>query len=368
MSYVIMFLLLLPVKLVARLFYRPTGRKLVIQTAKIGDFINITPLLNHLGRSDALLSRSVGPLAARDDRLDTLYYIEDHKRSTWSKLRLGYRLLNRYSHVYLLHPNTTNLFFAALCNAPDKQFLSTYTRKWYQGLFYLTASGVVQHRRDTLTLENYLKLADRSLTWRSQPKHATRPLWQPAALPAALHTDKTHINIGISISAGNKAKTLPARIWGEIFALLAGLPCRFYVFGPENEQAYLDDLYQTLGPNPDIISLIGQLPLESVPAAISHMDCYIASDSGNIYIADACQVPVICFAGPCEAREQRPLGHALIIKPSGIDASSFVFAALYHFDHPATQLYALSDSDRSNIRAFVAQLPHRSPGGTVPVR
>lgn len=159
MNYLFIFLLLLPVKLLLKLIRRPSGKNLVIQTAKIGDFVNITPLLRHLGVSDALLSRTVSPLAE-------CLYIEDYKQNLFSKILLGLRLVNRYSHVYLLHPNNSNLFFAALCNAPDKQFLSTYTRRWYHRLSYLTASGVVEHRRDTLTLQNYLRLADRSLSWR----------------------------------------------------------------------------------------------------------------------------------------------------------------------------------------------------------
>ncbi|BAE75471.1 Glycosyltransferase family 9 (heptosyltransferase) [Sodalis glossinidius str. 'morsitans'] len=357
MNYLFIFLLLLPVKMLLKLMQRPTGKKLVIQTAKIGDFVNITPLLRHLGVSDALLSRTVQPLAERDNTLAECLYIEDYKQNLFSKIRLGLRLVNRYSHVYLLHPNNSNLFFAALCNAPDKQFLSTYTRRWYHKLFYLTASGVVEHRRDTLTLQNYLRLADRSLTWRSQPKHATSPLWRPLTPRPELATSTDTLNIGISISAGNKAKTLPPSVWGDIFTLLASLPCRYYVFGPASEQGYLDALVRHAGAEADIVSLIGLLPLQDVPDAIRRMDCYIATDSGNVYIADALQVPVICFAGPCEAKEQLPLNKALIIRPESIPPSSFVFAALYHFAHPATELYALTPEDRENIYHFVGGLP-----------
>lgn len=359
MNYLFIFLLLLPVKLLLKLIQRPTGKNLVIQTAKIGDYVNITPLLRHLKRSDALLSRTVQPLAAHDDTLAECLYIEDYKQNLFSKIRLGLRLINRYSHVYLLHPNNGNLFYAALCNAPDKQFLSTYTRRWYHRLFYLTASGVVEHRRDTLTLQNYLRLADRSLSWRSQPKHATSPLWKPSTPRPELAVPSDTLNIGISISAGNKAKTLPPSVWGEIFTLLASLPCRYYVFGPANEQGYLDALIRDAGAEADIVSLIGLLPLEEVPDAIRRMDCYIATDSGNIYIADALRVPVICFAGPCEAEEQRPLNNVLIIRPDAIAPSSFVFAALYHFAHPATELYALTADDRVNIVNFVGSLPAR---------
>ncbi|TCV93498.1 glycosyltransferase family 9 protein [Biostraticola tofi] len=359
MSYVILFIFLLPLKGLMKCFHKPTGRNLVIQTAKIGDFINITPLLRHLKTSDVLISASLKALATRDDTIDDIFYIEQHKSGLLKKIRLAFKLLNRYSNVYLLHPNSTNLFFAAICNAENKQFLSVYTRKWYQGIFYLTASGRIDHRRDTLSLEDYLKLADRRLTRDSEPKHATSPLWKAERVDALIPaSDK--LKIGISISAGNKAKTVPAAIWAHIISRLDSLPCVFYVFGPKNEQPYLDALLQHMADNHRITSLIGKLALEEVPYAISRMDCYMASDSGNIYIANAQQVPVVCFAGPCCMEEQRPLGEALIIRPQSIAPSSFVFSAPYRFEHTPEELFSLSTDDFENISDFVTKLSNRA--------
>jgi hypothetical protein len=59
MSYVFLLILLFPVKLIRKLFRKETGKNLVIQTAKIGDFVNATPLLAYLQKSDVLISRSV---------------------------------------------------------------------------------------------------------------------------------------------------------------------------------------------------------------------------------------------------------------------------------------------------------------------
>lgn len=358
MSYVILFLLLLPFKLALKPFRKETGRNLVIQTAKIGDYLNVTPLLQQLGRSDALLSRAVAPLASRDNTLADIFFIEEFKSGLLNKLRLAFMLMNRYSNVYLLQPNSTNLFYAALCNARNKQFLSVYTRKWYHGIFYTTASGIISHQRHMLVLENYLKLADRSLTWRSQPKHATQPLWRPQReLPVSFRPGK--IKIGISISAGNQAKTIPTEVWGQILATLASLSCDYYIFGTQNEQHYLDAFYQVNGGSDNVVSLVGQLQLEEVPYVISLMDCYIASDSGNVYIADALNVPLICLSGPCGMDEQRPLGQSLIISPEDIAPSSFIFSAPYKFEESPLRLFALTKANLEAIFAFVAKLTLR---------
>lgn len=104
-----------PVKLLLKLMQRTTGKNLLIQTTEIGDSVNITTLLRQLRVSDALLSRTVQPLAE-------CLYIENHTQNLFSKIRLGLRLINRYSLVYFLHPNKSTLFFAAFCDARTSSF------------------------------------------------------------------------------------------------------------------------------------------------------------------------------------------------------------------------------------------------------
>ncbi|MCX8959151.1 glycosyltransferase family 9 protein [Erwinia psidii] len=352
MNYVLLFLLLLPVKLLKKLGKKKSSRNLVIQTAKIGDFINITPLLKHLKHSDALLSRSVAPLARHDATLEEIFYIEDYKGSMFNKLKLAFALINRYDSIYLLHPDSLNLFCAAMCNASDKQFISTYRRKWYHALFYATANGIVEHSRTSLTLESYLRLAERTLDRNSYPKHATFPLYQPQNPPEELYRSDM-IKIGISISAGNQAKTIPAAIWKTLFERLSSLPCLFYVFGTASESPWLQQLYNVLDDSHNIVNMIGKIPLEELPYAIGKMDFYIASDSGNVYIADSQNVPVILIYGPCSIEEQRPLGEVLLIGPDHIAPSSFIFQAPYKFVYPAEKLFALDTRKLDDIYDFI---------------
>lgn len=353
MSYVIIFILLWPFKMLMKPFHQAKGRNLVIQTAKIGDFVNITPLLKHLKKSDVLISKTVLPLASHDSTIDSIYLIEDYKKSLINKVRLAFQLINRYDNVYLLQPNSLNAFYAAFCNARKKAFLIAYTRKWYHGIFYQTADTVRLHQKTDFTLESYLKLADASLSAESYAKHATLPLWIPAQILPEL-TESAPIKIGLSISAGNKAKTVPTDVWIKILDALSTMPCQFYIFGPENEQPYLDQLLEKLSTREKITSLIGKLKLHEVPYAISQMDMYIASDSGNVYIADAVNIPVICLAGPCDLTEQHPTYAPLILTPEdkSLAPESFIFSAPYQFRHSAEELFSLSDAQLEKIRSF----------------
>ncbi|WP_039057942.1 glycosyltransferase family 9 protein [Enterobacter sp. Bisph1] len=355
MSYIFLLILMLPVKIIGNFFRKETGRNLVIQTAKIGDFINVTPLLAYLQKSDVLISRSVSPLAKHDETIETVYFIEQQKRNLWQKLSFACHIMNRYDNIYLLQPNNANLFFAAVCNARNKQFLSTYARKWYHWIFYRTADGIVKHGKKTLSVNNYLQLADRSLCWESSPKHATKPLFRPAVYPDILDKPDV-IRIGISISAGNKAKTVPPIIWKRIVDRLAALPCLFYVFGAPNEQSWMDDITTAYGEIPNFINMIGKIALEELPWAISRMDCYIASDSGNVYIADAVNVPVILLFGPCCHYEQRPLGKTLLI---GDDKNicSYVFETQNYFQQDREELFAVTDTSLEQMEHFIRDLP-----------
>lgn len=358
MSYVFLLILLFPVKIIRKLFRKDSGKNLVIQTAKIGDFINATPLLAYLQKSDVLISRSVNALAKHDDTIAEIFFIEQHKRSLWRKLRFACLIMNRYDNVYLLQPNSVNLFFAAACNAKNKQFLSTYTRRWYHGIFYDTADGIVDHGKKTLSVTNYLQLAGRSLSWQDSPKHATRPLFRPTSWPEILDKPDV-IRIGISISAGNKAKTVPPAIWKRIVDHLAPLPCVFYVFGAPNEQSWMDDITRIYGEIPNFVNLIGKISLEELPWAISKMDCYIASDSGNIYIADAVDVPVVMLFGPCCHYEQRPLGNVLLVGQDE-NISSYVFETRYYFSQPKEELFHVSDDDLNNISTFLISVKNNN--------
>jgi len=355
MSYVIIFILLWPFKMLMKPFHRRTKRNLVIQTAKIGDFVNITPLLKHLKKSDVLISKTVLPLAERDSTIESIYLIEQHKTSLFKKIWLAFHFLNRYDSVYLLQPNSINAFYAAFCNAKNKAFLETYVRKWYHKIFFSTATVVRQHGKFDLALENYLKLADPTLQANSYNSHATLPLWIPQSRYPALEKEGS-IKIGISISAGNRAKTIPRDVWKQIIQNLSDLNCQFLVFGPSNEQPYLDALLEILSDEEKsrVISLIGQMPLQDVPYALSQLDAYIASDSGNAYIADSQKTPIICFTGPCCKAEQRPLGEVLFIEPDNFKPASFVFETRTRFSLTPEQLFALNEQKLKAIHAFIA--------------
>ncbi|MVW46204.1 lipopolysaccharide heptosyltransferase family protein, partial [Enterobacteriaceae bacterium TzEc013] len=152
------------------------------------------------------------------------------------------------------------------------------------------------------------------------------------------------------------AKTVPPVIWKRIVDQLADLPCEFYVFGAPNEQSWMDDITRLYGDIPNFINLIGKISLEELPWAISKMDCYIASVSGNVYIADAVCVRVVLLFGPCCHYEQRPLGNVTLIGNDD-NICSYVFETRYYFPQEREALFSVTDSALHDLQQFIRTLP-----------
>ena len=110
-----------------------------------------------------------------------------------------------------------------------------------------------------------------------------------------------------------------------------------------------------------------RMPLETVPWHVAQMHLYISSDTGNSYIADSFDVPLVNFAGPCDMREQRPLGeHALIVRTPGLQPFSFIFAAAYRSELPPERLYAVGEEDLQRIARFIDQCYRRATATPAP--
>ncbi|WP_236393570.1 hypothetical protein [Pantoea sp. Mhis] len=87
---------------------------------------------------------------------------------------------------------------------------------------------------------------------------------------------------------------------------------------------------------------------------MSQMNFYISSDSGNGYIADSQNIPIIMFYGPCSFQEQRPVQNVLLIGPEeNIQASSFVFDTKVQVKQFTKDLFILIEEKIEKIKIFI---------------
>jgi len=133
------------------------GKILLIQTAKIGDYANSTVIFEKLGKFDVLIDEINLAFAKHDRRIEKIFTINGVKRKKASKLGLALELFSRnYESVYVLMPNSLNLFLARCTLAKNIVAVHHYAAS---SDFALLALGMKKapHTLRDLTLLTYLK-------------------------------------------------------------------------------------------------------------------------------------------------------------------------------------------------------------------
>ncbi len=377
--YFLFYLILWPYLKITSCFKKPSNKILLIQTAKIGDYANSTVIFEKLGKFDVLIDEINLALAKHDNRIEKIFTINNVKRKKTSKLGLALELFSRnYESVYVLMPNSLNLFLARCTLAKNIVTVHHYAAS---SDFALLALGMkkVPHTLQDLTLLTYLKTVGIS------ELRYEKCLQKPLVIPHENIVKSGKFKIGVSLSAGNKMKTPPKHTWEKIFEIFAKFDCEVYIFGVGEEAALLKNL---LAENADekqskaqicsqnstsdgsnfssqicdtyvkrfgeneikIISLIDKIKLEELPFYLSQMQLYASSDTGNYYVADSVRTPTICLMGPCFASEQRGVADSLVIN-SHLPPVSSVFKTVRDID--ASAFFELSEQNLADIEAFV---------------
>ncbi|EMG29890.1 glycosyltransferase family 9 protein [Campylobacter showae] len=411
MIYFLFYLMLWPCLKITSYFKKASNKILLIQTAKIGDYANSTVIFEKLGKFDVLIDEINLAFAKHDRRMEKIFTINGVKRKKASKLGLALELFSRgYESVYVLMPNSLNLFLARCTLAKNIVAVHHYAAS---SDFALLALGMkkVPHTLQDLTLLTYLKTVGIS-----ELKYE-KCLQKPLFIPQENLIKSGKFKIGVSLSAGNKMKTPPKHTWEKIFEIFAKFDCEVYIFGVGEEAALLKNLLaenvnekraenlsrrqifadlagngaseicgdlknaneeqpkaqicsesstggesnfssqicdtyvKKFGENElKIISLIDKIKLEELPFYLSQMQLYASSDTGNYYVADSMHTPTICLMGPCFASEQRGVADSLVIN-SHLPPVSSVFKTVRDID--ASAFFELSEQNLADIEAFV---------------
>lgn len=340
-------MLFFPFLWIKKRFKKTDQKRLVIQNAVIGDYANTSIIFEALAPFDMVLNKTNLAFANYDERVENKFIINDIKENKISKLGFALKLFNQnYSDVYVLTPNSLNLFLAKFTMAKNITTISHYNNS---SSFKLLSCGMkkVNHSLRDLTLLTYLKMLN--IGELKYEKCIQKPPFMPKN--SIIKSDK--FKIGISLSAGNKMKTPPNKTWLEILQIIDNFECEIYIFGVKGEEENLQNLQNINLKNSKIISLIDKISLQELPFYISQMNLYISSDTGNYYIADTMKVATICLMGPCFASEQRAVFNSLIIN-SNLPPISSVFKTVRNID--ASKYFVLDENHKKSIFDFIKTL------------
>jgi ADP-heptose:LPS heptosyltransferase len=347
MLYLLIYLIFYPILLILSIFRNENKKSLVIQTAKIGDYVNSTVLFNKLDKFDIVIDKINYPFAKNCKKIDNIYIINNYKKGVLNKLKLAFILFwNNYEKVYILMPNSFNLFLGKFCFTAIIT-IQHYSNKWYEKLLMIGMKKII-HTKNDLTLKSYLKMINENnleKNWKNLP----------LIKPKKNLINSNKFKVGISLSAGNKMKTIDNETWKEIFKILDKFNLEIYIFGLENEKVYLDKIKKFNSKN-RIISLLGKISLEELPFYISQTNLYISSDTGNSYIADSFKIPLINFAGPCYMQEQRPIGKDVLVIESNAKCVPFSFIFKAPYETKCNNLYKINEKQEKEIEKFITKI------------
>ncbi len=329
----------------------------MIQSAKIGDYINTTVLFAALKKVDVAIESKNLPFAQNDSRIKKVYLLDSAKRNLFTKISLGLKLyLHGYDTVFIVMPNSFNLFLGRCSHADEVVTLKTYATKWYELLLMQGMSKIV-HTKGDLTLRSYLKMFLKNPKIERYPKKPFEPMFVPENI---MINHSENFKVGITLGAGNRIKVIDIETWIKVLNILDKNVSEVYVFGTKEDEELLEKLLSIKTyKNIKLFSLLDTLKLEELPYHISAMNLFISSDTGLSYIADSYNVPLINFAGPCFMKEQRPVGENAMIVESNAFCAPFDFVFKPADKGECKDLYEISDRQLEDITIFVEQIYNR---------
>lgn len=301
-----------------------TNRILVIQTAKIGDFVATTPVFRAL-RSRlpsveivALLHPVNAPLAKGLDSIDRIVTLPEHGFKGWAGKRwlLGL-LIEGYDGVLILSPNLANLLVPFWAGVPQRVSVLADRRQGSVRLAWPFLTHGEPHRTGQLLRETALRaLAGLGITVNAALlalPNEVRGAESGQARLNALALTGPRPRVGFGLGAGNRMKALDtAQLEALAGQLVSRTAAMLVLIGTDADRAAAEILLARL-PAGRAVDTTGQWALDELPVLLGALDCFVGVDSGATYMADALGVPVVDFMGPADADDQRPIGRQAVV-------------------------------------------------------
>jgi ADP-heptose:LPS heptosyltransferase len=299
-------------------------RVLVIQTAKIGDFVATTPVFRALRQGlpeaeiVALLHPVNLPLARHLETIDRIVTLPSTGFKGWAGKRWLFGLFAEgYDAVLILSPNLTNLLVPFWAGVPRRISVLPDRRQGSIRWAWPFLTHGEAHRPGRLFRETALcALGGLNIIVDTTP-HALLPevvvTNDGKAACAALFGSYSVPLVGLGLGAGNRMKALDrAQILDLAHRIIDATSATIVLIGVADDQPVAGELLAML-PAGRVVDTTGQWRLAELPALLARLDCFVGVDSGATYLADALDVPVVDFMGPADADDQRPTGSRAIV-------------------------------------------------------
>ncbi|MDD5041861.1 MAG: glycosyltransferase family 9 protein [Candidatus Peribacteraceae bacterium] len=310
-------------------------RILIVQAAKIGDMVCMTPLFRsfreHGDHVTVLCLARTGEVLVGNPNVDAVIHIDDPRYRglmgafrLWRTFRSG-----RYDVTLVPFPASSLSMMGLWAASPVRIYTRGRVVSLMERWFTIFYSHHARYRRHTRTYDHYMSLA--RLVGVAPVPYRHELFLSDAEIQFASDWLRRH-GIGsdqhfaaISLRAGNALKEWPI----ERFVAVA----RHIISRHGMSVVFLDTDARVTG---QALSLLREdahateahdLLLRHLAAVIKRASLFIAVDTGPLYMAHAFGVPLVDIIGPVDPSEQPPPAGprvALVLPPPPCEPSSFV--------------------------------------------
>ncbi len=308
---------------------------LLIQTAKIGDVVQITPLFREIKRALPHLHLSVmvtpvtQEILLHNPYIDSLitFYPSEFK-GLKGKLKLYKFLKNEeFDMVLILNMDITYIITSYWTGIPYRISIKPDTYGFTKRLSFPLYTHLVFHHSNKLIIDTYFELLKKTLNIDPVSKNKEIFLKNKEIFRVKhFFNKKQRPFIGIVISAGNKLKAIPVKKWIEILKhLQKEVNGTFFLLGSQKDYKIAQEIVEYFN-SPQIINTAGKFSLREVCAFVKNLNLLIGPDTGLIYIADTFFIPIVHIPGPANFYEQHPWQSKWEFIRSEVDCAPCTFA------------------------------------------
>lgn len=332
---------------------------LLIQTAKIGDYICTTPLIRTIrqahpeARLSLLVNPLVEPLARHQPGVDRVFTLAGGQLRGFAGRWKLYRLLRKegFDTTICISPNQAFLLLPFLAGVRRRaSILPNFGGRSYR-LAAPFLSVAEPHLQGRMTVETGMALLQQLGINASLPAKEIAPAAGAAErLARAFPELRKEGWLGLGVSSGNKLKELGKDKLADLIRSLLNIEslAGLVLIGSPADRKLAAELCAATG-STRLIDTTGRIELEDLAALIDRLAIYVGVDSGITYLADARNIPVVDVMGPADPEDQRPTGrHAIVIRTE-LACAPCSHAFLAPYDCAIGTRACVRDSDNQRV-------------------
>jgi ADP-heptose:LPS heptosyltransferase len=308
-------------------YYDAPPTALVIQLARMGDFLQTTPLLAALKANhqlSVLIQPALAPLAYASKLVDSVYLLDPadiHRVLAPENAAVSWPLKSAQikGHLEFLRSlridQVFNINLSQVSTLALKYIRARRIRGWsfqqdkMAGEDWMAFIMNMARQRHL----NRIHLSDILASYADPPLPPLRQLAFAVEGEAAAKADEllgagSGPLLGLQLGANHRLRRWPGGNFVSLARRLTAQGCRLALLGTESEKGLGVKFLQRFD-SAAVVNLMGKTDLNTLAAVLARMDLVVSSDTGTLHLATAVGAPCLAlFMGPAQVHETGPYG------------------------------------------------------------